>query len=312
MFKKVEKINLNRVLLICLIKYLFIFCFSFIAIFSLFSCKKPDVSEGVNIADEPAILTKEISLDPYAPYATFSVINEGKCTLYYHNEHLDEVKKSRKVVAVNAGHGTKGGSKQKTFSHPDFTPKVSGGTNAKGAVMSSAISDGTTLKDNIHESEINLKVAMLLKEKLLDGDYDVLMIRENDDQRLDNIARTVIANENADIHIAIHFDSTDTDKGIFYIAPTRYASYINMMPLKSNIENIERLGDCIITAFKEMGEKILGSNGIMRGDLTQLSFSTNASIDIELGDKKTDISDEHLAVFAKGIKLGIDRYFARY
>lgn len=32
------------------------------------------------------------------------------------------------------------------------------------------------------------------------------MIRENEDVQLDNIARTVIANNNADIHIAIHFD----------------------------------------------------------------------------------------------------------
>ena len=35
---------------------------------------------------------------------------------------------------------------------------------------------------------------------------------------LDNIARTVFANNNADYHIALHYDSTSSNKGAFYIS----------------------------------------------------------------------------------------------
>ena len=67
-------------------------------------------------------------------------------------------------------------------------------------------------------SGANLRVALILRKLLLDGGYDVLMIREEQDVQLDNIARTVISNNNADIHISIHFDgdSKKTDKGCFY------------------------------------------------------------------------------------------------
>lgn len=44
------------------------------------------------------------------------------------------------------------------------------------------------------------------------------MIRESDDVQLDNVARTVIANNAADCHIALHWDSTSSNKGAFYMS----------------------------------------------------------------------------------------------
>ena len=43
----------------------------------------------------------------------------------------------------------------------------------------------------------------------------MLMIRESSDVQLDNVARTVLANNRADCHIALHWDSTSSDKGAF-------------------------------------------------------------------------------------------------
>ena len=259
--------------------------------------------------DSEELYTAEfVYLDMNAPFATYSVINDGFAVLYKLNKNVSENYKN-KTVAVNAGHGTKNGSKFKTFSHPDFSPKVSSGTTATGEILSIAVSEGTNLDNGITEANANLIVAALLKEKLLDDGYSVLMIRENDDCRLDNIARTVIANENADVHIAIHFDSTDTDKGIFYITPQNDENYLNMEPLKSNKDNIKKLGNAIIESFREMGEKIWKDKGTLQGDLTQLSYSTNASVDIELGDRKTDVTMERAEIFAEGIKNGINKYF---
>lgn len=269
-----------------------------------------DESDSSDTTDDTSetYTTKKIYIDFAAPYATYSIINDGYAVLY----KVDRGKVANyknKTVAVNAGHGTKGGANVKTFSHPDFSPKYTGGSTAAGSVLSAAVSAGMTFENGMTEANANLVIAYALKDKLLADGYSVLMIREDDDCRLDNIARTVIANENADAHIAIHFDSTNTDKGIFYIVPYNDARYLNMEPLKSNVQNIKKLGDSVISAFREMGEKIWKDKGTLQGDLTQLSFSTNASIDIELGDRKTVLTMEKAETFAEGIKRGVDKYF---
>ena len=86
--------------------------------------------------------------------------------------------------------------------------------------------------DGTPESKVTLQLALKLKEKLLAAGYDVLMIRESDNVQLDNIARTVIANQTADCHIALHWDSTSKDKGAFYMSVPNVASYRNMEPVK--------------------------------------------------------------------------------
>ena len=269
-----------------------------------------DESDSSDTTDDTSetYTTKKTYIDFTAPYATYSIINDGYAVLY----KVDRGKVANyknKTVAVNAGHGTKGGANVKTFSHPDFSPKYTGGSTAAGSVLSAAVSAGMTFENGMTEANANLVIAYALKDKLLADGYSVLMIREDDDCRLDNIARTVIANENADAHIAIHFDSTNTDKGIFYIVPYNDERYLNMEPLKSNVQNIKKLGDSVISAFREMGEKIWKDKGTLQGDLTQLSFSTNASMDIELGDRKTVLTMEKAETFAEGIKRGVDKYF---
>lgn len=266
-------------------------------------------TDSDDLSDKSEIYTThKIYLDFTAPYATYSIINDGYAVLYQLKKNKVSNYKN-KTIAVNAGHGTKGGATVKTFAHPDFSPKVTGGSNAAGSILSAAVSAGMTFENGMTEANANLVVAYLLKDKLLDNGYSVLMIRENDDCRLDNIARTVIANENADAHVSIHFDSTTNDKGIFYIVPYNDANYLNMEPLKSNVKNIKALGDSIIEAYRDMGEKIWKDRGTLQGDLTQLSFSTNASVDIELGDRKTEVTKEKAEIFAEGLARGIDNYF---
>lgn len=255
------------------------------------------------------IIEKKVYINKDYDYATYSEINTGFATLYIVNKKVVPNYKG-KVVAVNAGHGTKGGSRKRTYSHPDFTPKVSGGSTKEGAIFSYAISDGAVMLNGMQEATANLMVAQAFKEKLLSDGYSVLMMRENNNSRLDNIARVVIANENADCHISIHFDSTDRDKGIFYIKPINNKDYLNMEPLKSNVDNINQLGKCLLDAFRERGEKLWKDVGILEGDLTQISYSTNASVDIELGDRATIVDENRASVLADGLLLGVQKYFA--
>ena len=146
--------------------------------------------------------------------------------------------------------------------------------------------------------------------KLLASGYDVLMIRESDDVQLDNIARTVIANNMADCHIALHWDSTANDKGAFYMSVPGNSSYRNMEPVKSHWQQHNALGESLVSGLRQAGVKIF-SGGAMEMDLTQTSFSTIPSIDIELGDKASDHSDAALDTLAGGLLAGINQYFGQ-
>lgn len=237
-------------------------------------------------------------------YAEFSKINSGKAILY----KSTAASRKNKTVCVNAGHGTKGGSSVKTLCHPDGTPKVTGGTTGAGATTAVAVSGGMTFADGTAESKVTLQMAKILKDRLLAEGYDVLMIRESDDVQLDNIARTVIANNNADCHIALHWDSTSSNKGCFYMSVPNNASYRAMEPVASNWQLHNKLGDSLITGLKNAGNKIF-SGGSMEMDLTQTSFSTIPSIDIELGDKASSHSTETLNQLGDGLTAGINAFF---
>lgn len=247
----------------------------------------------------------EIGLNPDWQYASFSKINSGKSMLYKPGENGNGI-----TIAVNAGHGTKGGSSQKTQCHPDGTPKVTGGTTKAGATTAIAVSEGMTFADGTPESTVTYEMAKILKDELLSRGYNVLMIRNDTDVQLDNIARTVIANNIASAHIALHWDSTTSDKGAFYMGVPDVASYRNMEPVASNWKKHEALGKSLINGLSANGTKIF-SNGRMDMDLTQTSYSTIPSIDIELGDKTSDYGKDTLKRLSKGLADGIDSYFGK-
>ena len=267
------------------------------------SAAGPGESSGSSAASEGS-QAEEIGLDASWPYAEFSKINSGKAVLY----RSQAAQPKGKTICVNAGHGTSGGASVKTLCHPDGTPKVTGGTTGAGATTAVAVSAGMTFADGTPEAEVTLAMARILKDRLLAAGYDVLMIRESDDVQLDNVARTVLANNRADCHIALHWDSTSSDKGAFYMSVPNVASYRNMEPVKSHWEQHNALGESLVAGLRQAGVKIF-SGGAMEMDLTQTSYSTVPSVDIELGDKASDHSQAALNVLADGLLEGVNRYF---
>mgnify|MGYP000493041620 CR=1 FL=1 len=117
-----------------------------------------------------------IALSSNYKYANYSKINSGTATLY----RSTASNKKNKVVCVNAGHGTNGGGSVKTQCHPDGSAKVTGGTTGAGATSAVAVSSGMTFADGTAESKVTLAMAKVLKTKLLNAGYDVLMIRESE------------------------------------------------------------------------------------------------------------------------------------
>ncbi len=265
------------------------------------STEKPDPSLFSNSA---SFAEGEVRLDPSWQYADFSKINSGAAILY----RSQAENRKGKTICVNAGHGTQGGSSVKTLCHPDGSPKVTSGTTSAGATSAVAVSGGMTFADGTPEYKVTVALARILKDKLLAKGYDVLMIREGDDVQLDNIARTVIANNASDCHIALHWDSTESDKGAFYMSVPSNESYRNMEPVKSHWQEHNALGESLIGGLKSAGVKIF-SSGSMEMDLTQTSFSTVPSIDIELGDKVSDHSEGTLSNLADGLAAGVDQFF---
>ena len=248
----------------------------------------------------------EVGLNMDWKYASMSKINSGKAVLY----RSEAAARKNKVVCVNAGHGTKGGSSVKTQCHPDGTPKVTSGTTSAGATTAVAVSGGMTFADGTPEAKVTLAMAKVLKDKLLARGYDVLMIRENDDVQLDNVARTVLANNMADCHIALHWDSTKNNKGAFYMSVPNVASYRAMEPVASHWQQHNALGESLVAGLKNAGVKIF-SGGSMEMDLTQTSYSTVPSIDIELGDGGSDHSAATLDKLGTGLADGVDAYFGK-
>ena len=247
----------------------------------------------------------QITLDPSWTYADHSKINSGAAVLYKAAENRKEI-----VVGVNAGHATSGGTKVKTLCHPDGSAKVTGGTTAAGATEAVAVSSGMTFNDGTPESSVTLRMAQILKEKLLAAGYDVLMLRDGDDVQLDNVARTVICNNAADCHIALHWDGDGLsyDKGCFYISvPDGLKS---MEPVASHWSEHNALGSALVEGLRAQGAKIHGG-GSMSVDLTQTSYSTIPSVDMELGNACSDHSDSVLDLLGNGLVQGVNSYFGQ-
>lgn len=259
----------------------------------------------VVVAEENVVKGDEtISFDNSWKYADRAVIKSSAVKLY----RSTAADKKGKVVAVNAGHGTKGGQTKKVPCHPDGSPKCVSGSTKAGAVTAAAVSGGMKFKNGTGEAVVTLKVAEKLKAMLLKEGYDVLMIRETEDCQLDNIARTVIANNNADIHLAIHFDGSANDKGAFYVGIPDVASYKKMEPVASHWQQHEAFGKALNSGMRTAGVKVWKGE-TMRIDLCQTSFSTIPSIDYECGDSASDISDAGIAKIARGLLNGINNYF---
>lgn len=263
-----------------------------------------DAAAVTQTAAAEEVTSEVISFDPSWEYAANSKINSGSATLY----HAKPTGARGIVVCINAGHGTQGGSSVKTLCHPDGTPKVTGGTTEAGATEAYAVSTGTTFQDGTPEAVVTLKLALVVKEKLLNAGFDVLMIRESEDVQLDNIARTLMANNKADCHIALHYDGTSTDKGVFFMSVPSQDSYRSMEPVASHYEEHNALGRAVVSSLELCGMKLY-DGGAMEMDLTQTSYSTVPSIDLEVGDTVSDYSEQTLNVIADGIVLGVDTFF---
>lgn len=261
--------------------------------------------QGASLGKGSYANAEKVYLNGSWQYADHAAITSGAAVMYKASSNRKDI-----VVGVNAGHGTSGGGSVKILCHPDGSPKTTGGTTASGSTKAVAVSGGMTFSDGTGESAVTLRMAQIFRDKLLDAGYDVLMIRDGSDVQLDNIARTVICNNVADCHISLHWDGDglNYDKGCFYISVPDGIK--GMEPVASHWKQHNALGASLVDGLRGQGCKIKG-NGSMAIDLTQTSYSTIPSVDIELGNGTSDHSDGTLAKQADGLVQGVRNYFGR-
>ena len=238
-------------------------------------------------------------------FASFSQLHNDSVKIYYPDSTTN---RKNITVTVNAGHGSPKGGKVYVYCHPDKSPKLVSGSTAAGETKAKGVSSGTTLKGGVSESQANLNLAMILKRLLLEDGYNVLMIRENNDSELDNVARTVYSNNNSDCQIALHYDSSDNNKGAFYVKVPQKSSYLNMYPVSKYWQQHDLLGENLIKGIGNRGIK-LRSSGPMSIDYVQTSYSTQPSVLIEVGDKASDLGTSTQTKIAMGIVDGVNSFF---
>jgi len=205
------------------------------------------------------------------------------------------------TIVIDAGHQIKGNNEKEPVG-PGATEtkaKVSGGTSGRFS--------------GIPEYQVNLNVAILLKNKLLAKGYNVIMVRETNEVNISNSERAAIANSNnADVFIRIHCNGSDnsTANGAMTICPTKNNPYCAGI-----YDQSRKLSDCVLEAIcAESGcrrEKVWETD-TMSGinwcqvpvTIVEMGYMTNQTEDMKLADPA------YQDKMAEGMVKGIEKYLA--
>ncbi|MBO6109050.1 MAG: N-acetylmuramoyl-L-alanine amidase [Eubacterium sp.] len=251
--------------------------------------------------------TSKIVFDQSWTYADQAKITSGESTLY-----TSTLKNKKNItVALNASYGTTGDTTATIPAHPDGSPKVISGSTAAGATGSAAVPDETKFSDGEGHRAATLNLTKVVRDKLLEEGYNVLMIRDGDQVALDNIARTVMANNNADLMITLGYDDNNSETenmGAFFCSVPDNTSYLNMTPVKENYKKHMKLGFDLISGLDAAGISIKGV-GTFDVDLAQTSFATIPQTFLLVGNQFCDHSEKASELAADGIIDGLTHYY---
>ena len=180
--------------------------------------------------------------------------------------------------------------------------------------------DSKNVYDKIEtEPEFSLKVALKLKDLLINNGYRVVMSRTDFNQNISNGARSAIAGETSDIMVSIH-SNTGKNSGTLsfypgdsdYISGSTYPGYTNIMGLtKSNLELSKKLAENMESNITmTTGLKNKGTHSAV---LRIFSYSSIPTCLVEVGfaDNATDakILSTKKDAIATSMANAIDQYF---
>ncbi|ABG86319.1 N-acetylmuramoyl-L-alanine amidase [Clostridium perfringens] len=195
----------------------------------------------------------------------FLLVNSLSITLL--EEKVLGKEKEEVTICIDAGHQEKGDRKLEPIApwSNEKKPRVSSGTAGVGTKNK--------------EYEINLEVAMILKELLNREGYKVVMTREKNQVTLSNRERAEIGNASkADISIKLHCDGSNNSgkRGASILIPSSETK-----ELKGIYEESKKYGEILSETLKDGGVKV---NGVFeRKDMTGFNWSQRPVIILEMG-----------------------------
>lgn len=204
------------------------------------------------------------------------------------------------LVVIDAGHQQRGNSEKEPIGPgaSETKAKVTGGT--------------TGVSTGLREFELNLEVAQMLEEILLERGYEVLMVRTTHEVNLSNSERAAVANDHgADAFIRIHANGSEDSSvnGAMTICQTPGNPYNGALYEKSR-----KLSDCVLDAFVEKtGAK---KQRVWETDtMSGINWASVPTTIVEMGYMSNPAEDQRMAseeyqrLMAEGIADGVDRYF---
>lgn len=211
--------------------------------------------------------------------------------------------KKKYKVAIDAGHQTKGDSRQEAIGPGSKTTKERMTYGATGRWS------GMT------EAKLNLIVAKRLASELKRRGYDVYMIRTTSNVNLSNQARAKRANKaKADICIHIHANSFDDPSayGALTMAPYRRNPYMKASVAKRSQKLAKSVLNSFCKATKAKKRSIIFTDGMtsmnwcsMPTTIVEMGFMSNRNEDLKMS------KGYYQRRMVQGIADGIDAYFKK-
>lgn len=243
--------------------------------------------------DHPPVTTTPTpgTVEPLTPEAITALENCG-AAVYYGDS---------RIVAIDPGHQAKG--------MPEKEPNGPGSSVMKAMLTSGAAGVST----HIAEYELNLAVALKLRDELVARGYTVVMIRETNEVMLSNAQRAQIANAaGAGAFVRIHANGSENASvnGALTMCQTADNPYNGTLYGESR-----RLSECLIDAY--VSKTGLRKRDIIETDtMTGINWADVPSTIIEMGFLSNAEEDELMATesfqisAAIGMADGLDAFFA--
>ena len=219
-------------------------------------------------------------------------------------EESEEPRLNGRIVAIDPGH---------QGPHVDMSAKEENGPGS-GEMKAKATGGTTGAYTDLPEYQLNLDVALKVRDLLEERGYQVVMAREDNDTAISNKERAQLANEaGADVCVRIHANGSEDSsaQGALCLVMSPDNPYAGQLYEESN-----RLAESVLAAYCDATG--FANQGVVTNDtMTGLNWSEIPVMILEMGFMTNEHDDTKMAdaafqdVMAKSIADGIDAYFGQ-